>query len=252
MTERTWGWKPDLPDFRDGAYRFMAPPAFALPEKVDLRSSCPPVWDQGGLGSCTANAIANAFRFCIKKQTLAEIEPSRLFLYRNARAYEGSVSSDAGCSIRSGMKGAVKIGVCPEGLWPYIESRFAAKPDPTCFIEALKHQALVYRSMTQTLTDTRACLASGFPFVFGFTVYDYFESNEMDRTGILKMPITSDNAVGGHAVLCVGYNNANRRFLIQNSWGPNWGYHGYFTMPFEYMVNQDLAADFWMMSSVEG
>ena len=65
-----YGWQPDLPDQRD--YRYTAPLAVVakLPEKTDLRPGCPPVYDQGQLGSCTANAISAAFEFDLIGRTL--------------------------------------------------------------------------------------------------------------------------------------------------------------------------------------
>ena len=66
-----YGWIPDLPDARDHVY--AAPRAFMgrrLPTQVDLRPHCPPVYDQGQLGSCTANAIGAAIQFDRMKQNL--------------------------------------------------------------------------------------------------------------------------------------------------------------------------------------
>src|SRR5215469_10984354 len=85
-----YGWHPDLPDHRDFMYAVPAVvAAAALPAKVDLRPQCPPVYDQGQLGSCTANAIAGAIEFDQKKQSLPDFIPSRLFIYYNERAMEG-------------------------------------------------------------------------------------------------------------------------------------------------------------------
>jgi hypothetical protein len=60
---KRYGWIPDIPGQRD--FLYAAPPAFlrALPPRVDLRVQCPPVYDQGQLGSCTANAIGGAIEF---------------------------------------------------------------------------------------------------------------------------------------------------------------------------------------------
>jgi C1A family cysteine protease len=88
-------------------------------------------------------------------------------------------------------------------------------------------------------------LSEGFPFVFGFTVYNSFESEETAQTGILKMPGWNEGCVGGHAVCCVGYNDAEQMFIVRNSWGSSWGLQGYFKMPYQYMVNPNLASDFW-------
>jgi hypothetical protein len=53
-----YGWLPDLPDHRDHLYAAPAEITAKLPANVDLRTRCPSVYDQGQLGSCTANAIS--------------------------------------------------------------------------------------------------------------------------------------------------------------------------------------------------
>ncbi len=91
----------------------------------------------------------------------------------------------------------------------------------------------------------RACVAEGFPFVFGFTVYESFESQQVARTGIVPMPGRAERVVGGHAVVGVGYHGAEKRFIVRNSWGTGWGMKGYCTMPYDYLANPNLAEDFW-------
>ena len=91
----------------------------------------------------------------------------------------------------------------------------------------------------------RACLAEGFPFVFGFTVYESFESQQVARTGIVSMPQRGERVVGGHAVVAVGYHDTEKRFIVRNSWGTGWGMKGYFTIPYDYLSNPNLAEDFW-------
>jgi C1A family cysteine protease len=246
-----FGWVPDLPDARD--FQFSAPDKVlaSLPSKVDLRSKCPPIYDQGQLGSCTANAIAGAYEFDQAQQHLADFMPSRLFIYFNERTMEGTVDIDAGAMLRDGIKSVAKLGVCTEKSWPYDIAAFTDRPGPACFREALKHQAIVYRSVPQQLNMLQACLATGTPFVFGFSVYESFESEDVARTGVVDMPAAKDKQVGGHAVVAVGYDNAAQRFLMRNSWGRNWGQKGYFTMPYAYLTSPQLAMDFWAIYAVE-
>src|SRR5208283_3932523 len=98
-----YGWIPDLPDHRDHLYAAPVELAGVLPPSTDLRPKCPPVYDQGQLGSCTANAIAAAIQFDQMKQQLAQIfAPSRLFIYYNERAIEHTIDSDSGAQIRDG------------------------------------------------------------------------------------------------------------------------------------------------------
>jgi C1A family cysteine protease len=249
---KRFGWTPDLPDQRDHLYGAPLAVMKALPASADLRRRCPPVLNQGNLGSCTANAIANAHRFDQRKQHLAgEFAPSRLFIYYNERAMEGSTGSDSGAQIRDGIKSIAKQGVCPESEWPYVPARFTSRPPAPCYREASKHQAVSYQRLVQTLSQMKGCLASGYPFVFGFTVYESFESQTVARTGVLDMPRRGEHVVGGHAVLAAGYDDAAARFTVMNSWGTSWGRGGYFTIPYLYLADADLAADFWTVRIVE-
>jgi C1A family cysteine protease len=247
-----YGWRPDLPDQRDFTYSAPHPIVKKLPAKVDLRKLCPPVYNQGELGSCTANAIGAAFEFGIMKQKKTnDFMPSRLFIYYNERVMEHTVKIDAGAEIRDGVKSVNKQGVCPEKMLPYDISKFIVKPGPACYKEALKHQVLSYQRVVRNTEQMKGCLAEGFPFVFGFTVYDSFESTTVAKTGKLNMPGRTEKVLGGHAVVAVGYDEASKRFIVRNSWGINWGIKGYFTMPYTYLTEENLSADFWTIRVVE-
>ena len=91
----------------------------------------------------------------------------------------------------------------------------------------------------------KGCLAAGYPFVFGFTVYESFESQEVARSGVVPMPSSGEKILGGHAVLAVGYDDSTQRFIVRNSWGTGWGMSGYFTMPYQYVTDSNLADDLW-------
>src|SRR4051812_18490665 len=116
---RRYGWVPDLPDHRDKIFAVPDSILGALPPSVDLRPNCPTVYNQGELGSCTANAIAAAMEFDQMKEQLPTVfTPSRLFIYYNERAMEGTIASDSGAQIRDGVKSVGMQGVPPEDLWP--------------------------------------------------------------------------------------------------------------------------------------
>ena len=248
-----FGWVPDLPDARDHLY--AAPPRYLteLPTQVSVRDGLPTtIYDQGELGSCTANAIGAAFEFGMIKQGLTTFMPSRLFIYYNERVVLGTVDIDSGAMIRDGIKSVSKQGVCPETSWPYDISRFTEKPPDSCYDEALGHQVTSYQRIPRALNQMKGCLAHGFPFVFGFSVYESFQTPEVAATGVVPMPDIANEAVlGGHAVLAVGYDDAEQRFLVRNSWGDTWGNGGYFTMPYAYLSDRSLASDFWAILAVE-
>jgi C1A family cysteine protease len=247
-----YGWIPDLPDHRDHIYGAPLPVLATLPPSVDLRADCPKVYDQGQLGSCTANAIAAAFEFDLAKQAFADFMPSRLFIYYNERRIEGTVNSDSGAMIRDGIKSVSKQGVCAEDAWPYDIAKFAATPDPKAYTQARTHRVLSYQRIPQVLNQMRGCLAHGYPFVFGFQVYESFESAEVARTGAASLPAADEQPLGGHAVLCVGYDDASARFVVRNSWGTEWGMDGYFTLPYTYLTERSLSSDFWAIIQVAG
>lgn len=245
-----YGFRPDSLDSRD--YHYSAPRSViqTLPPIVDLRTSgfMPNVLDQKSLGSCTANAIANAYRFALAKQGVKRvILPSRLFIYYNERVLENSVNSDAGAEIRDGFKTINEIGICSEKIWKYDIPKFAKKPPQKCYDQAVKHKALQYMRVGQTLNEIKSCLAEGFPIVLGFSVYESFESAYVARTGIASLPAAGEQLLGGHAVLCCGFSDETQTFLCINSWSSDWGEKGFFRLPYAYLTESNLSSDFWTL-----
>lgn len=246
-----YGWNPDIPDGRDLMY--AAPPQVVtqLPPSADLRDGCPPVYDQGQLGSCTANAIAGALEFDQIKQKESAFTPSRLFIYYNERAIEGTVDSDSGAQIRDGVKSVNQQGAPPETDWPYDITKFTDKPPQQAFDDAGQHKSILYQRLTRTLPQLQGCLAEGYPFVCGIVVYASFEGQDVASSGQVPLPKSGEQQIGGHAVLAVGYDESQQRFIMRNSWGPSWGMSGYFTLPYPYLLQGTLSSDFWTIRSVE-
>jgi C1A family cysteine protease len=253
-SNKWYGWRPDLKDSRDLCMAPRRPSGVKLPDYVDLRHKMPPVVNQGALGSCTANAIGAGLHYEMIRQGLTEVfSPSRLFIYWNERAMEGTISEDAGAMIRDGMKTVAKEGVCPESEWEYNVNRFAEKPPAQCYRHALKHQVLKYSRVPQDERSIKTVLAIGLPVVFGFSVYSSFESPVVAKTGMMPMPRRGESLMGGHAVLLVGYIMLAGKlwWIVRNSWGKDWGKAGYFLMPKEYLLDSDLASDFWVSELIE-
>jgi len=243
--KKRYGWKPDTPDQRD--YKFIARKV-RIPKSIDWRSGMPPIYNQGNLGSCTANAIAAAVDWERKKQGEQFISPSRLFIYYNERVMENTVGSDAGASIRDGIKNVKNQGDCPEKEWPYDIEKFAVCPDAKCYADALKYKAVKYLRVNTEITPLKKALA-GRPVVFGFTVYESFESKAVAKTGIVPMPRKSESVLGGHAVCAVGYDDQKQAVICRNSWGARWGDKGYFYLPYKYFTSQ-LPGDYWTIQLV--
>ena len=244
----------DRPDARDHHYK--APILPSLPAKLSLRAHFPPPYNQGKIMSCAACAISAALQFDRTRQKLLrhKLTPSRLFIYYNARAIEGTTASDAPCRVRNAIKGVAAHGACFEGKaadqWSYVIARFRKRPPTACYKAAVKDRPLRYWRLAPDIRQLKSCLASGYPFLFGFTAYQSIEAPAVFKTGVVPMPKAHERVLGGHVILAVGYDDAKRRILFRNSWGPKWGDGGYGTMPYEYVTNPRLARDFWTIQLV--
>jgi len=260
-TQINLGWVKDELDERD--YKFIFSKKEKLPSNVDMRDLYPPVYNQGGLGSCTANAVGAAFQFCQIRQNQPNFMPSRLFIYYNERVLLGWEDIDSGATIRSGMKTLANDGVCPETMWEYNIKKFKDKPTDDCYIEAKKHQLFAYfKISTDKKYYIKKSLSDGYPVVFGFNVYQSFINGNVKNTGIAKLPKRNwfflknrDKLLGGHAVVAVGYDDKKNALIVRNSWGSYWGLNGYFYLPYRYLkVKRDgynLSDSFWTTRFVE-
>jgi C1A family cysteine protease len=247
---RKYGWRRDLPDRRDLYHQFN--PSCRVDRRVDHRSNCPDIYNQGHLGSCTANAIAAAYQFDQLRQGegTQSFVPSRLFIYYNEREKEGNIETDSGAEIRDGIKSIHCQGVCPEPQWPYNIDKFTTKPTEACYQTATHHTSVHYRRVSQNLKHIKACLSKGLPIVFGFTVFTSFELREIEETGIMSMPKQDEKPLGGHAVMAVGYDDRHQWIIVRNSWGSDWGDGGYFYMPYRYICDEGLCSDFWTVQTI--
>jgi len=254
MEKRKFGWKPDKPDIRDKWYHnYKLVPGALTPHVdkiVDHRHLCPTIWDQGNLGSCTAHAIAGILSFNRIQQKIEDFVPSRLFIYYNERKYEGTIGEDAGAELRDGIKAVAIDGYPHENLWPYNPTYFAFTPPPAAYADAKKYKALnYYRLDNRMLNVLRTCLDSEECFVFGAAVYNTFYKADKNG-GYVPLPTAIDHMEGGHAIMCVGYNDFKKVFIIRNSWGTGVGDKGYYYMPYNYLTNSNLCDDFWCVKTV--
>jgi C1A family cysteine protease len=273
------GWLPDYPDFRDytedeksvkpmlakvGVTKTLKA---ALPTSVDLRPWCPPIENQGSLGSCTANAGIAIMEYFERRAFGKHIDASRLFLYKTTRNML-HWTGDTGAFLRSTMGAMVLFGVPPEEYWPYIVADYEKEPTAFCYAFAQSYQAISYYRLdppgttkSALLTHIKTNLAGGLPSMFGFTVYSSY--TQANTTGKIPYPTTGEKIIGGHAVVAVGYDDSVKikntftgatetkgALLIRNSWGTGWGSNGYGWLPYEYVL-KGLAVDWWSMIKAE-
>lgn len=269
---RKYGFKAsNTSDPKDKFLKFFSsdnskqlPQSYSLPEGL-----IPEVYDQGTLGSCTANALGCAFEIVQRRQKLSEFTPSRLFIYYNERLLEGTEKEDSGAEIRDGVHVLSTLGAPNEHLWPYDISKFASRPYEIVYADAVKHRTISSVRIKIDLNQVKAMVAQNHAISFGFTVYSSFESDTVTKTGIMPIPDpTREKEMGGHAVLIVGYDNHKvdrdvhldnddnvvirkvKGYLrVRNSWGKTWGDEGYFWMPYE--VFEKYGSDAWVLSENE-
>ena len=259
VRRRNFGYKPDLPDFRDKLFGVEEPKELQLPPRVTLRDKMPPVWDQGPLGACTAFSIISCLMFALGPKTP---QLSFLDLYFKERLIEGTVDEDAGAEIRDGIKALAKWGVATADTWPYKIRNYRQPPPKEAAAEDQTYQIKKYMRL-KGHEDYMRCLAMGYPFVIGFSVYDNYDDDPVVRNGVLATPFVTNKLIGGHAVAVVGYDTAFHEsevfknsgldksqidplaYEVRNSYGPEFGDDGHFWVAASYFDNKDLADDAW-------
>lgn len=248
-----YSWRPDTPNHKDFKYKLRK---LTLPPVVAPIGMDNPIENQGNLGSCTGNSSTSMLEINLQRKTRSQVQPplSRLMAYYTGRLIENTVNSDAGCEIRDVIKGLVKTGVCQEVLWPYRVSAFKRRPTNAAYDDAAKIRdrvaaaKLSYYRLNDA-NDALNCLASGYTFVFGFSVPETFEN--LPANGILPLPTKNTQWLGGHAVVGVGYDlsNAKQQYIwVRNSWGADWGLKGLFKMPLSWFNDpRRLVDDMWTL-----
>jgi C1A family cysteine protease len=250
-------------DNRIGGYKIGKMPAGAnmktlkstesLPQKVDLRKFLTSVEMQIG-NSCVANAMAGAYEYLAKRELGDAADVSRLYIYYNARYLDGTQDEDSGSYMQRAIEGLIEYGACSEEMWPNDENSINAEPHTDAY-----NQGAAFRVVEKEYIDTeldlwRETLAEGYPIAFALNTFDSFDE-ACNNKGRVPMPKASDNVRethGWHAMLCVGYSDIDRVFIVRNSWSEEWGDKGYCYIPYDYMIHPDYNShDSWIIKAVE-
>ena len=242
----TTGNFKDSYDIRDYQVNFrqITP---APPTRVDLRTKhAIHVYNQGQPPTCTAHAVLSAFEILQNGSYVNAFMPSRSFVYYNTRVLEGTVAQLSGTSIRNAIKTLSTTGVCDETVWPYEVARLLVRPPAHAFAQAPVNKTTKYARLTLSISQVRLCLWSGHPFVFGMRCHDHWYRA---AGGVIPVvtPATA-KPIGGHAMVCVGYNDATQTLIVLNSWGATWGDKGYAHVPYSLFLRE--AYDAWVLFGV--
>lgn len=242
----SFGWIPDLPDFRDYTADTVSireillptglPPArvipvpgtvkkagasaagrrpkpASLPASADLREWCSPVEDQRSLGSCTANAGVGAIEYYERRAFGRHIDASRLFLYKVTRNLM-KMKGDTGAYLRKTMGAMVLFGVPPEEYWPYTDDgeKFDKEPPAFCYAFAQNYKTIQYYRHDPPGVLPGAVLERVKAHLAGghpsmFGFTVYSSIELADKRGAIPFPGPSERILGGHAVVAVGYDD---------------------------------------------
>lgn len=251
IIQRKYGWKPDKKDHRDRL--FLAPmiDASQFPPEKYIGDKAPAPMDQGHLGSCTGHGISGAFRTARIIAGLPDRSFSRLQLYFDERELEQTIDEDAGAEIRDGIKCLSSTGIAPEELWPYDISKFTVRPTKDVYESARLDVALSYERVNVSVNDIKAALVADHPVIIGISIFPEFESQIVAETGIVPMPTSNEQPLGGHCMYVVGYGQKPGYFTVRNSWGPNWGDKGDCYIPEDYLGNPNFGSDYWIIKTVK-
>jgi C1A family cysteine protease len=245
---RRYGLLPSPPDHRDFglasfSQRLITPSSGSV---ADLEPWCGPAKDQGRLGGCTAFAGTGNLEYLYCRFQGQSIILSPLFLYYVERQLDGDVGIDGGSTGRTSCRAMSHFGVCLETEDVYDPLRFSLQPTADQIAEAMKHTSGAYHSLS-TVADIRSCIATGYPCLVGFTVYESFENEQTANTGIMPQPNKAkERVLGGHEVLFIGFDDSRQAFKVRNSWGANWGDKGNFWFPYSAAADPDILIDGWI------
>lgn len=247
---------PDRIDIRDWFYQ---PTLAPLPNQVVNCDRVPEVLDQGQEGACTGFALAAVVNYHLHGRGDADPKApahpvSPYMLYELARRYDEWPGEDyEGSSARGAMKAWVRHGACHRDAWSH--GRPGANLPPDLARAALRAPGgAFYRVMHRQIRDMHAALAENGILYATLMVHDgwgqpgpefrtvAYEHGGRRRRRRLPVIQRRGRADGGHAIAIVGYTADG--FIIQNSWGPDWGEGGFALLPYgDYALH---ATDVWV------
>lgn len=209
---------------------------------IDLRPKFNEIFDQGKIGSCTANALTSIFEY-----DKPNFKGSRLFLYYNERLYINETHKDEGAFLSDGIISLKTYGICEEKYHPYIISNVFKEPSKEAYENGKNYYVLEAFNISNDINEIKSWLIKNEPIALGIAIYSNFMNS---KSGIIEIPKRTDDFMGGHAVVICGFDDKNKRFILRNSWGVYWGDNGYFYLPYDYISNDELCGDLWIITRI--
>ncbi|HEY8172255.1 MAG TPA: C1 family peptidase [Dehalococcoidia bacterium] len=246
---------PDPFDGRDFLYRSRLQP---LPSRigVDDIPGGPYILHQG-MQSCTGHAVAAMINTVLVRNARAandgagrqaasgsaELRVSAPMLYYLARRYdEFDGEDDVGSSLRGALKGWSHHGVATERAWP-AETIVRDLTDP----EFTRHCAerplgTYYRVSPRNLDDLQSAISELHAVVVTAVIDESWREPHADSDSPSCVITGGGAPFGLHSFAIIGYDH--RGFIVQNSWGAEWGDDGLAILPYSLWIQ--CASDAWV------
>ena len=201
----------------------------------------PFIFEQETLQSCVSNAIS----LCIAIINNNSFTPSRLFIYYYGRILGNyDILKDTGISVYDGCMSVQQYTPCSETNWPYLKNKLTVKPPPG--LKPIPLTNFTFLAIQPEIEHFKQCIVIKTPIIFAITLFSSFYN--ASNTGIVVMPdIANETAVGSHCILMVGFDDNTQTVTCANSWGTKFGNKGLFQIPYAYLLNSDIAFDFYMI-----
>jgi C1A family cysteine protease len=243
------GHRPDPLDQKFKNFDKAALAPHINPGDVDLRQFSSPRHNQRQTSTCVAQSTIKALEIKrIQKHGIENHVPlSVMDLYFGARDLMDpkETNIDNGTFIYLACEVLKRFGVCREEMNPFKESNIFI-PTPIlasreAYMNKIADSFKIYSYGNNRIDDVIANLQVGNPVVFATQVGDtWFQYNEnSEPLGLEKNP------KGGHAICLVGY--VDGKFIIENSWGNDWGHDGFAYLQPEVLSSND-SMDFWSIA----
>jgi len=230
---------PPVPDHRDIPYRSPFK-AEELPPKIDMRKDVFEVENQLSIGSCVANGVASSCEL-IANRNKQPIDLSRMFLYNATKSYENRLGQE-GLYTKDAYHIAYKYGMPTEEEYPYNLATDNIDPPEDIYKKAFNNRINRYENLSRNVvihTDLvvhriKSALYEGMPVGIAFVVTEdiYNLQGSWKEHKYSAMYDKNSSALGGHYMLIVGYDDEHQKFIVQNSWGEEWGDKGYGGFPY--------------------
>ncbi len=224
-----------------------------LPARVDMRDYLPPPGNQGRQNSCIAWSLAYGMLSYLQareQQRAPVIGSGRMdstrtyspaFPYNLTKIdFDSTDTRCLGSNFDKVFSVMLEQGSCTWAQLPYDPKEDACfTPIPPRIMASAERGLLIgpLRVSPGSIDQLRYHLAQGTPIAFAMGIDTSFMLGGLraarSRARFSWHPSCPTPMTGSHAMLLVGYDDADSSYLVMNSWGRGWGEEGFCHLRYE-------------------